>query len=95
MSSCVTEFFSTITRDQFNNAVASLKREGPEPASTRKKGTGPQKRISDEARATVKDLAFHLCDTVKRRDVTSVNEKSLDISMYQKHQCLKFSKKVN
>lgn len=50
-------FFSTITRNQFNNVVATLKREGPETASTRKKGTGPQKRISDEARATVKDLA--------------------------------------
>ena len=55
MSSCVTEFFSTITRNQFNN-VATLKREGPETASTRKKGTGLKKRISNEARATVKDL---------------------------------------
>ena len=57
MSSCVTEFFSRITRNQFNNVVATLKREEPETASTRKKETGPKKRISDEARATVKDLA--------------------------------------
>ena len=45
-------FFSTITRNQFNNVVATLKREGPETASTRKKGTGPKKRLSDEARTT-------------------------------------------
>ena len=57
MSRCVTEFFSTITRNQFNNVVATLKREGPETASTCKKGKGPKKRISDEARATGKDLA--------------------------------------
>ena len=52
MSSCVTKFFSTITRNQFNNVAATLKRKGPETASTRKKGTGPKKRISDEACTT-------------------------------------------
>ena len=57
MSSCITEFFSTITRNQLNNVVATLKREGPETASTRKKVTGLKKRISNEASATVKDLA--------------------------------------
>ena len=57
MSSCVTQFFSTITRNQFNNVVATLKREEPETASTRKKETGLKKQISNEARATVKDLA--------------------------------------
>ena len=57
MSSCVTKFFSTITRNQLNNVVATLKREGRETASTRKKGTGPKKRISDEAHSTVKNLA--------------------------------------
>lgn len=51
------EFFSTITKHQFDNVVATLKREGPDAAGTRQKGTGPQKRISDETRATVKDLA--------------------------------------
>ena len=57
MSSCVTGFFSTITKHQFDNVVATLKREGPDAAGTRQKGTGPQKRISDKTRATVKDLA--------------------------------------
>ena len=50
-------FFSTITRNQFNNVVATLKREGPATASPGKKRTGLKKRISNEARATVKDLA--------------------------------------
>ena len=57
MSSYVTDFFSTITRNQFNNVVATLKGQGAVTASTRKRGTGPQKRISDEARDPVKDLA--------------------------------------
>ena len=57
MSGCVTECFSTIAKNRFNNVVATLKQEGSETASTPKKGTGPKKRISDEARATVKDLA--------------------------------------
>lgn len=50
-------FFSTITKHQFDKVVATLKREGPEAAATRQKGTGPKKQISDEVRATVKDLA--------------------------------------
>ena len=49
-------FFLTITRHQFNNVVATLKREGPETDGTRQKGTGPKKGFLDEARATVKDL---------------------------------------
>ena len=57
MSSCVTKFFSTITRNHFDNIVATLKREDLEAAGTRQKGMGPKKRILDEARATVKDLA--------------------------------------
>ena len=57
MFSCVTECFSTIAKNRFNNVVATLKGERPETASTRKKGTGPKKRISDKERATVKDLA--------------------------------------
>ena len=39
-------FFSTITRHQFNNVVATLEREGPEAAGTRQKRTDPHKRIS-------------------------------------------------
>ena len=50
-------FFSTITKHQFDGVVATLKRKGPEAAGACQKGTGPKKRISDEARATVKDLA--------------------------------------
>ena len=32
MSSCVTKFFSTITKHQFDSVVATLKRKGPEAA---------------------------------------------------------------
>ena len=49
--------FSAITRHQFYNVVATLKRDGPEAPGTRQKGTGPKKRISNKACATVKDLA--------------------------------------
>ena len=56
MSSCVIKFFSTITRHQFDNVIATLKREGPEAAGAHQKGTGPKKRILDKACAMVQDL---------------------------------------
>ena len=50
--------FSIITKHQLNCVVANWKREGPEAAAILvKKGSGPKKRILDEVRATVKDLA--------------------------------------
>ena len=52
-------FFSMLTKHQFDNVVATLKREGPEAAATRQKGTGPKKQIS-EVRAMVKDELFCL-----------------------------------
>ena len=36
----LSNFFSTIKRNQFNNVVATLKREGPQTDSTRKKRNG-------------------------------------------------------
>ena len=57
MSSCITEFFFNNYKHQFDNVVATLKREGPEAAGTCQKGMGPKKQISDKAHALVKDLA--------------------------------------
>ena len=50
-------FFSMITRHQFDNVVAILKQESPEAAGICQKGTDSKKRISDKAHAMVKDLA--------------------------------------
>lgn len=56
-ASILPDFFAQITRNQFSNVVDRLKRDGSLLASARKKGTGPAKRISDEDRTRVKELA--------------------------------------
>lgn len=51
------EFFQEITRHQFTNVVDRLKREGSPLACSRKEGSGPAKRITEEDCARVKELA--------------------------------------
>ena len=69
-----------------------MKREA---AGTRQKGTGPKKRISEKARATVKDLAVSPVrhDAMERRHFSQREiARHLNIS---KTSVFEFSKKVN
>ena len=79
-----------------------MKREGPEIASTRKKGKGSKKQISDEARATEKNLAVSpVRHGAMNRRHFSLREiaQHLNISktlvfeiLKESEECLKFSK---
>ena len=74
----------------------------PETASTRKKGTGSKKRISDEARATIKDLAVSSVrhGAMNRRHFSlrkiaqhlNISKTSVFEILKESEECLKFSK---